>query len=421
MLERVAPWAILLLGLIGAAMALRVARREVRRANEAARDAAANAARDRDATLDRLERTTREQQAILESMSSGLLAIDPDQHLLRVNSAAATMLGIDDPDAVRGRLVQAVVRQPGLNRFLAEAIDAEGPTEAEFVIERVGRGGRAERGEPVRLTVQAVSEPLRDAAGHPAGLLVSLSDVTRIRRLESLRVDFAANVSHELRTPITNIKGYVETMLQVGVDDPEQSRRFLEIIRRNAQRLGAIIEDLLALARLEQPGGRETLEAVDAPLRQIVESARLHLEPAAQAKEIAIAVDVPSDLVMHVMPSLVEQAVANLVANAITYSPAGSTVRIVGAARDDGMAELSVIDNGPGIAPHHLPRIFERFYRIDKARSRDHGGTGLGLAIVKHIALAHGGRIDVESKPGAGSTFRLVLPAETVGAAQMAG
>lgn len=421
MLERVAPWAILLLGLIGAAMALRVARREVRRANEAARDAAANAARDRDATIDRLERTTREQQAILESMSSGLLAIDPDQHLLRVNSAAATMLGIDDPDAVRGRLVQAVVRQPGLNRFLAEAIDAEGPTEAEFVIERVGRGGRAERGEPVRLTVQAVSEPLRDAAGHPAGLLVSLSDVTRIRRLESLRVDFAANVSHELRTPITNIKGYVETMLQVGVDDPEQSRRFLEIIRRNAQRLGAIIEDLLALARLEQPGGRETLEAVDAPLRQIVESARLHLEPAAQAKEIAIAVDVPSDLVMHVMPSLVEQAVANLVANAITYSPAGSTVRIVGAARDDGMAELSVIDNGPGIAPHHLPRIFERFYRIDKARSRDHGGTGLGLAIVKHIALAHGGRIDVESKPGAGSTFRLVLPAETVGAAQMAG
>ncbi|HMN96252.1 MAG TPA: ATP-binding protein [Phycisphaerales bacterium] len=358
-----------------------------------------------------LEHLVREQQSIFASMGAGLLAIDPEQRILSVNRSAASMLGVD-PDRVRGKLVQQAARHAGLNRFVGEASAAEGPTDGEFVVERSGQA---------RITVQAASEPLRDAAGERSGLLISLSDVTQLRRLETLRSDFAANVSHELRTPITNIKGYVETMLQVGVDDRDQAMRFLEIVRRNAQQLGAIIEDLLALARLEQPGSREALEPIETELRAIVDRATEDLTPAAQAKGIVLRIEVPASLRACVTPSLVQQAIANLVSNAITYSPPQSTVQIRGEERPDGMVGVAVVDRGPGIAAHHLPRIFERFYRIDRARSREHGGTGLGLAIVKHIAQVQGGRVEVESRLGAGSTFRLVLPTVEAAMAQVAG
>jgi two-component system phosphate regulon sensor histidine kinase PhoR len=361
--------------------------------------------------LDEYTRQSREQQTILEAMRSGLLALDPEQRVIRVNRAAADMLGVDG-ERVRGRLVQAVTRQPGLNRFLSDALAGDAATEGEFVVDREGRP---------RIVVHAVSEPLRDGTGRPTGLLVSLSDVTTLRRLESLRADFAANVSHELRTPITNIKGYADTLLQVGVGDPAQTARFLEVIRRNAHRLGAIIEDLLALARLEQPVEREELEAVDVPIRELVQTVREDLEIAAQAKSMAIVDATPEGLRTRVVPSLAQQALANLVSNAITYSPAGGEVRITASTLADGMVEVAVTDHGQGIAPHHLGRIFERFYRIDRARSRDQGGTGLGLAIVKHIALLHGGRVEVESRLGAGSTFKLILPGRDVGQAQMAG
>jgi len=373
----------------------------------AARRALGRAAR----RLDALARQSREQQTILEAMRSGLLALDPQQRVLRVNRAAAEMLGIDG-DRVRGRLVQAVTRQPGLNRFLTEALAGDVAFEGEFVVDRESLP---------RIVVHAVSEPLRDGTGRPAGLLVSLSDVTTLRRLESLRADFAANVSHELRTPITNIKGYADTLLQVGVGDPAQTARFLEVIRRNAHRLGAIIEDLLALARLEQPMEREELEAVDLPIRELVQTVREDLDLAAQARSMAIVDSIPPELRARVVPSLAQQALANLVHNAITYSPAGGEVRISASANPEGMVEIAVTDRGRGIAPHHLGRIFERFYRIDRARSRDQGGTGLGLAIVKHIALLHGGRVEVESRLGSGSTFKLILPASEPGRTAMAG
>lgn len=358
-----------------------------------------------------LDHLVGEQRAIFASMGAGLLAIDPEQRILSVNRSAATMLGVE-AERVRGRLVQEAARLPGLNRFIGDAIASEGATRGEFTLERDGRG---------RLIVQADSEPLRDAGGERSGLLISLSDITQLRRLESLRSDFAANVSHELRTPITNIKGYAETLLQVGVEDGQQTMRFLEIIQRNAQRLGAIIEDLLALARLEQTGARETLDSTESELRRIVENATADLTSAAHAKGISLAIEIPDELRACVTPSLVQQAIANLVSNAITYSPPQSIVRIVGRTRADDMVEIAVIDRGPGIAPHHLPRIFERFYRVDKARSREHGGTGLGLAIVKHIAQVQGGSVEVESRLSAGSTFRLILPATEAAMAQIAG
>ncbi|MCA9283656.1 MAG: PAS domain-containing protein [Phycisphaerales bacterium] len=349
-----------------------------------------------------LEQASAEQNAILQSMGTALLAIDHDHRLLSMNRAAADLLGLD-ARAVRGRLVEEVAREAELNAFVKDAVEASEPLTAEF---RINTGGQ-------RATIQAASEPLCDEQGRPAGLLVTLTDITKLRQLESLRSDFAANVSHELRTPITNIKGYVDTLVQVGVEDREQTARFLDIIRRNAQRLAAIIEDLLALSRLEQAGLRESPETKDTPVRSLVREVVGQLQSAADAKQIVVEIEVPEDLMIRVVPSLVEQAIANLVSNAITYSPAGTKVRVTGAIADGGFVEIAVRDRGPGIAPQHLARIFERFYRVDRARSRDHGGTGLGLAIVKHIALALGGRVEVESKVGVGSDFRLLLPVGT--------
>ncbi len=237
------------------------------------------------------------------------------------------------------------------------------------------------------------------------------------RQREAMRSDFAANVSHELRTPITNIKGYVETMLEVGFDDAAQAREFLAIVKRNSDRLAAIVEDLLALAWLEQPGTRGSLAKEMRELRPILESVAAQFLDAASAKNIALAVNAEPTLAAPINAQLIEQAVANYVSNAIKYGPPESIVTVSAhsieknESTEAGVIEIAVHDRGAGIAAEHLPHIFERFYRIDKARSRELGGTGLGLAIVKHIALVHGGRVDVESEPGKGSTFKLVLPA----------
>jgi two-component system phosphate regulon sensor histidine kinase PhoR len=242
-------------------------------------------------------------------------------------------------------------------------------------------------------------------------LLVLMTDVTELRRLETIRSDFAANVSHELRTPITSIKGYVETMLDVGVRDEAQTRRFLEIIGRSVARLASIVEDLLALARLEQPGTRSTLEKQSAALKRVIESAVAEFEDDARAKNMTLVTRVPGDLRMLANVQLIEQALGNLISNAVKYSPPGTSVTITADVNANGDVVISVSDQGPGIPSEHLTRIFERFYRVDRARSREMGGTGLGLSIVKHIARVHGGSATVESEVGHGSTFRLTIPA----------
>lgn len=347
--------------------------------------------------LDAVQNQLSEQQAVLSSMSNGLIALDLDQRLLSLNRAAERMLGLYR-EPVRGRLVQEVTRQPGLHAFINDAMDRASSTTGEFELEG---------DSPVRIL--AASEPLKDADDRPRGMLILLTDITHIRRLETLRSDFAANVSHELRTPITNIKGYIETLLDVGLNDEAQSRHFLEIVRTNTDRLGSIIEDLLALARLEQPEAGKALNPIEAPVHKIVESAAAQLEDEARDRRIRISIDVPPSLTVEANPHLIEQAVTNLLSNALRYCPAGTPVG-VSAREIDGWVEIAVRDEGPGIASQHLSRIFERFYRVDRARSREQGGTGLGLAIVKHIALVHGGRIEVDSKVGRGSTFRLILP-----------
>jgi two-component system phosphate regulon sensor histidine kinase PhoR len=237
-------------------------------------------------------------------------------------------------------------------------------------------------------------------------------DMTEIRRFEAMRRDFVANVSHELRTPITAIQGYAETLLGegrgAGAPGAAMDRQFLEIIHRHARRLGRLVEDLLRLSALEarrEPAPREPV-----PLGPLVEHVVATVRARPEAAELAIAVEVAPDAVALGDPAGLEEAIENLVDNAVKYGRPGGAVRIQGE-RAEGRALLRVIDDGPGIAPEHLPRIFERFYRVDPGRSRERGGTGLGLSIVKHLVEAMGGAVRVESDVGKGVRFTLDLPA----------
>jgi two-component system phosphate regulon sensor histidine kinase PhoR len=240
------------------------------------------------------------------------------------------------------------------------------------------------------------------------GAVAVLSDITRLRRLENVRREFVANVSHELRTPVTSILGFVETLRGGALDDPEKARRFLDIVARHSERLAAIIDDLLLLARLES--GEAVLERSSCAAIALLEGARQALQAKADERGVYIRVDADPALMLNVNPSLVQQAVANLVDNAVKYSPAQSEVVLTAGRAEDGRPVMRVTDHGAGIPAGHLPRLFERFYRVDKQRSREQGGTGLGLAIVKHIMQTHGGEVDVESRLGEGSTFTLIFP-----------
>ncbi len=242
----------------------------------------------------------------------------------------------------------------------------------------------------------------------PVGAVVVLNDVTRLKRLEAVRRDFVANVSHELKTPVTSIKGFAETLIDGAAEDPATRERFLRIIASQAERLIAIVSDLLVLSTLEAgQGGGTPLEETD--VCDIVHSAVEVCSVEANAKNIALEVRCAGAVLAPANAPLLEQAVVNLIDNAVKYSPAGSAVVVELQEASDQIAIL-VRDQGPGIARRHIPRLFERFYRVDSARSRDLGGTGLGLAIVKHVAQVHGGRVSVTSEVGRGSTFGLHLP-----------
>jgi two-component system phosphate regulon sensor histidine kinase PhoR len=343
------------------------------------------------------ERRLGEIERVLRATPIAVIALDHKQRINSANAAAERLLGFA-LDRSRGRLLQEIVRQPELNRAIESALGSEGRFDGELHLEA---------DDP--LEVQLCCEPL-DMEDEPAGLVMSLVDVTRMRRLESMRSEFAANVSHELRTPITNIKGYVETLLQVGIDDPERMRKFLEIVHRNTVRLSGIVEDILTLAFLEEPEAKQSLTQSPVSARDVVRQVVEDLGSAAGAKSIQVVIAGDSTRVLIANRSLIEQAVANLVSNAIKYSGERTTVRIEIADVAESI-RLAVSDQGPGIAAKHLPRIFERFYRVDKARARSQGGTGLGLAIVKHIATIHGGRVEVSSQLGQGSTFSLYFPA----------
>ena len=352
-----------------------------------------------DGKLRTLTHERNEREAVLSSMVEGVLAVDTNERVIAVNAAAARLLDTD-PASAEGKTIQEVVRNPDLQHVVAQTLGGHRPVEADIVL----RVGAEER------NLQANGTLLHgDDDGDDVGAVVVLNDVTRLKRLEAVRRDFVANVSHELKTPITSIKGFAETLEDGALDDPAAAHRFVRIISGQADRLNAIIEDLLALSTLEQSGDNPLLQLEEADLCDVVAVALEVCGPKAEAKSIELREDCPGRLLTRVSPPLLEQAVVNLIDNAVKYSAEGSTIVVTLEEMGDEVV-VSVTDEGQGIAREHLPRLFERFYRVDKARSRDLGGTGLGLAIVKHVAQVHGGRVSVESVVGRGSTFRIHLP-----------
>ncbi len=338
-----------------------------------------------------------ELDAVLSSMLEGVVAVDMDERIIRINESGARMFGKPRSE-LTGRAIQEVIRNPKFQRFARQALFGEAPKEGDIVFYHAGEQ-----------ILHTHFSPLYDLSGARIGILAVFNDVTRLRRLETIRRDFAANVSHELKTPLTAIRGFVETLRGGGLDDPEDADRFLGIIERHVGRLSAIIDDLMQLSKIEQAGTEADITLSPADLGGIIEAALAVCRPAAEEKGIALQFQAEAAVTALVNPPLLEHAVVNLVDNAIKYTDSGRTVTVRLKGSDEGSV-IAVHDQGIGISPRHIPRVFERFYRVDRARSRKAGGTGLGLAIVKHIVGSHNGRVTVESSLGQGSTFAIHLP-----------
>jgi len=328
---------------------------------------------------------------ILESMQEGVMVLDGQRRILLMNPSLRRMLLVSGE--VVGRSPIEVVRNADLDALLEQVASKREAGSGEVEI-----GGL----RPRRLTVHATL-----LSGEAGGVAAVFVDVTEIRKLETMRRDFVANVSHELRTPITAVRSAAETLQRSAMNQPAMAERFLEMIERNAERLQVLVEDLLDLSKIESKAYRPKAEPVElAPVAQQVLSL---LRPRAEARRIRFASAIPADLPKAVGDAhAIEQVLTNLVENAVKYCPDGSSVT-VRAAVQDGRVRVAVADTGYGIDAKHLPRLFERFYRVDKGRSRDMGGTGLGLSIVKHLVEAMGGTIGVESELGRGTTFSFSL------------
>ena len=339
-----------------------------------------------------------ELEAVLSSMIEGVVAVDGQGRIVSINKAAASLLDIELSKA-QNRNVEEVIRNVDLQNFINSTLNSKVPTEADISLPTKGD----------RL-FQLHGAVLPTGAGGRAGAVIVLNDMTRMRRLENVRREFVANVSHELKTPVTSIQGYVEALLEGAIKDPQQAERFLRIIAKHSDRLNSIIEDLLTLSRLEEDRERKETSFTVTELKPVLASAIELARIKAEDKQMKIQLVCDEQIEVRMNTTLLEQAVLNLVDNAIKYSPLGGDVRI-SVEQNGKEVAITVQDNGCGIAQEHLPRIFERFYVVDKGRSRKLGGTGLGLAIVKHIAQVHGGHVTVESSLGKGSTFTIHLSA----------
>lgn len=336
-------------------------------------------------------------QAVLTSMVEGVVAVDKEERIISVNQAAAKIFD-SSTEELQGRLIHEVIRNRDLQGFVEKALLNEASVEQDIFFYK--------NGERI---INAYCNPLQDTDGKQIGTLVVLYDVTHIKRLENIRKDFVANVSHEIKTPLTAINGFVETLQQGAIDNPEESRRFLQIISKHVKRLNSIVEDLLSLSRLEQKDKQQQFKLETINIQRILNSAILLCQSKADGKHIFIDLVCEEDLTAKLDPNLFEEVFVNLIDNAIKYSPEGKNINITTESNDSNIL-IHFKDQGVGIEKQHLDRLFERFYRVDTARSRNLGGTGLGLAIVKHIVQLHGGHITVESTPGAGSTFSIFLP-----------
>ncbi|MBI3302958.1 MAG: PAS domain-containing protein [Deltaproteobacteria bacterium] len=355
-------------------------------------------------------------EAVLQSMAEGVVVIDPAGNVVLCNRAARDLFGLPRTQDWHGKPLQAFSRHPVLQDLLREVANrrpSDQPVACEFEIE-----GR----EPRHLTASAMQ--VSEEGATASGYVLVFHDLTQLKRLESVRADFVANVSHELRTPLTAIKGYAETLLNGAVTDPDLARRFLTIIDRHSERLSRLIDDLLTLSNLEL--GTAELRHEEIALAELINEGFEVVKDKAERGGVTLARECPAELppIMGDGDRL-HQVLVNLIDNAIKYTPAGGTVtvtaRIVRSSElgvrsrekcenEKEWVEVAVTDTGCGIPESEIPRLTQRFYRVDKARSRELGGTGLGLAIVKHIVQAHGGFLRIESQVNQGTTVRIFLP-----------
>ncbi len=348
--------------------------------------------------IDTVTEQRNERDAVLAAMTEGVFTVDADARFVEINAAAAHLLNTSPAEA-KGKPLSEIARNSRLQTLVEHTVREGEPGECDLVL-RV----------PNERFVQAraVALPPRGRAAAGAAGLVVMAEVTRLKRLEAVRRDFVSNVSHELKTPITSIRAACETLIDNAESTPGDTRRFLDIIHRQADRLESIVEDLLSLSRIEHGTERDEIRREVVPIGPVVGAALAACRKRAETRQVRLEREVEGDPKAALNPALIEQALINLVDNAVKFSPPDGVVRIECAGEGDRL-RIRVIDQGPGIAPEHHERIFERFYCVDPGRSRTLGGTGLGLAIVKHIALAHGGEVRVESTPGHGSTFILDL------------
>jgi two-component system phosphate regulon sensor histidine kinase PhoR len=345
-----------------------------------------------------LEEEQAKATAVLDAMVEGVIATDGHDHIILINERARALFGLGRARTERRPLLE-VIRNVDLHDVLGESRIAPVGT----VVSR-----EIKLAEPLERVLQVHAVPLR-FTGEARGVVMVLHDITELRRLEQVRTEFVANVSHELRTPLTAIHGYLETLLDGALEEPENARKFLEIVFRHTERLGRLTDDLTDLSNIEL--GRISLRLEPTVVSDVADSVLAIIAPRAVAGQVSVEAKLPAGLPEVVVDrDRLAQILINLVDNAVKYTPKGGHVRVEGRVAERGMVEVTVRDTGVGIPRADLPRLTERFYRVDKARSRDLGGTGLGLAIVKHLVLAHGGELDIDSELWKGTTVRFTLP-----------
>ncbi|RAP38997.1 hypothetical protein DID80_01300 [Candidatus Marinamargulisbacteria bacterium SCGC AAA071-K20] len=340
---------------------------------------------------------SQEKESILSNMSEGVITVDKDKKITTINQAAKTYFCNNQADLI-GRSVEEVIRNTTIQTLIQKALDNQVSVETDITISH-----------PQPYQLQAQGTCLLDSHNKCTGALIVIHNITHIKKLEAIRTNFVANVSHELKTPVTLIKGFLETLFRGAADNKVERDEFLSIIQDHANRLDAIIEDLLSLSRIEQENNEESIETNTEILNNVIKQAVNFCSKNAQNRHTKLIFNSSKDILSKINFTLMEQAVINLIDNAIKYSPENSTVKI-DITQSSLETIITVSDQGVGIPKTHIPHLFERFYRVDKARSREIGGTGLGLSIVKHIAQAHKGSVSVNSKENEGSHFLIHIP-----------
>lgn len=336
-------------------------------------------------------------QAVFGAMLDGLVVVDDLRRVRLMNREFRRVFGIDE--SVSGGTLLELIRHASVDRLVMEAIRGRQPLRESMQMSRGASEGR-------EMEVSAV--PLGENSAQMEGAVILFRDVTHLRQVEEMRREFVANVSHELRTPLSIFRGYLETLLDDPHQPPGELLRILEIMERHSDRLYALVEDVLSLARLESPGAELDLSEVDLP--ELLHSIMRDWEKRFAAKQLKSHLNFPGNLpLLEADESRLREVIYNLLDNAVKYSQPGGTVFLRAEIEADRV-RISVADQGVGIPKADLPRIFERFYRADKARSRELGGTGLGLSIVKHVVQLHGGAVEASSEPGKGTTISVLLP-----------